>query len=101
MPMTLRTSSALADTRIEEIAELAEAVADEYFPDRKIDPAAIAKAKKITLSFGNYENAFDGLLEYRQGRFHIFANLDRIENADSPRARFTLGHELGHYFIDE
>jgi Zn-dependent peptidase ImmA (M78 family) len=101
MPMTLKSRSSLAHARVEEIAQLAEAVADTYFPTEKIDPAAIAKAKDITLSFGNYEDAFDGLLEHRRGRFHIFANLDRIESADSPRSRFTVGHELGHYFIDE
>jgi len=27
--------------------------------------------------------------------------LDRVERAELPRARFTVGHELGHYFIDE
>jgi Zn-dependent peptidase ImmA (M78 family) len=99
--MTVRVRSVLSASRSEEIAGLAEAVADEYFPSGKIDPVAIARKKEITLSFGNYENAFDGLLEYRRGRFHIFANLDRIESADSPRSRFTVGHELGHYFIDE
>src|SRR5207247_1657430 len=52
-------------------------------------------------SFGRYGDAFDGLLEHRSGRFHVYANLDRVEREDSPRARFTLAHELGHYFIDE
>lgn len=84
-----------------EIAELAEAIAEEYFPKERVEPAQIAKAKGITLSLGSYEGAFDGLLEYKAGRFHIYCNLDRVETRDSARARFTLGHELGHFFIDE
>ncbi len=61
----------------------------------------IAAAKAITVSFGRYGDAFDGMLEHRAGRFHIYANLQRLLREDSPRARFTLGHELGHYYIDE
>ncbi len=99
--MTLKVRSVLSNDRKEEIADLAEAVAEAFFPRHKVDPSVIARAKKITLSFGNYKDAFDGLLEHRKGRFHIYANLDRIESPDSSRARFTLGHELGHYFVDE
>jgi IrrE N-terminal-like domain len=84
-----------------EIAELAEAIADEYFPTERIEPSRIAQNKGITVSFGPYEDAFDGLLEYKGGRFHIYCNLDRVETSDSPRARFTLAHELGHFYIDE
>ena len=91
----------LSPTREQEIAELAEAITGDYFPTSRVDPLEIIKAKQISFSFGRYGDYFDGLLEHRNGRFHIFANLDRLESADSPRARFTLGHELGHYFIDE
>jgi Zn-dependent peptidase ImmA (M78 family) len=66
-----------------------------------VNPLEIVKAKRISISFGHYGDSFDGLLEHRHGRFHIYANLNRIDHTDSPRARFTLGHELGHYFIDE
>jgi Zn-dependent peptidase ImmA (M78 family) len=91
----------LSPTREQEIAELAEAIAGEYFPTTRVNPLAIVKAKRISISFGHYGDSFDGLLEHRHGRFHIYANLNRIDHTDSPRARFTLGHELGHYFIDE
>ena len=95
--------------RIEEIAELAEAVAEEHCPLGVVDPEAIARAAGITLSFGAYGDGFDGMLEHEEGRagapengrFHIFCNTDRVGAADSPRARFTLAHELGHYYIDE
>jgi len=91
----------ISKDRKEEIAELAETVADEHCPTGRVDPVLIAKAKGITLSFGRYEDAFDGLLEHCCGRFHIYCNLDRVERAGSPRARFTLSHELGHFYIDE
>lgn len=91
----------LSPTREQEIAELAEAIADEYFPANRIDPLEIIQAKGITTGFGHYGDSFDGLLEHRHGSFHIYANLNRIDHTDSSRARFTLGHELGHYFIDE
>lgn len=88
-------------TRQQKISSLAEHVADEYFPSGAIDPIVILKAKGITHSFGLYGDYFDGMLECKSGTFHVYANLTRLESADSPRARFTLGHELGHYFIDE
>ena len=91
----------VASARKDEIAGLAEAVADEHCPTGRIAPERIARAKRITMSFGQYGDAFDGMLEHRAQRFHIFCNLGRAVEADSPRARFTLAHELGHYYIDE
>jgi Zn-dependent peptidase ImmA (M78 family) len=88
-------------SRVNEIEALAEFVADTYFPDERVDPLEIADRNSITHNFGQYEEAFDGLLEYRTGRFHIYANLDRLRSPEYPRARFTLGHELGHFYIDD
>ncbi|MBN1674213.1 MAG: ImmA/IrrE family metallo-endopeptidase [Kiritimatiellae bacterium] len=87
--------------RRHEIAELAESVAEEHCPGERTEPECIARAKRITISFGAYGEAFDGMLEWKQDRFHIFCNLDRLGQSTSPRARFTLAHELGHYYIDE
>lgn len=97
----MSASGQLRPERELEIAELAEAAADWYFPSSRVEPVAIIKSEGITLSFGRYADAFDGLLEYRSGRFHIYSNLDRVKNSKSARARFTLGHELGHYFLNE
>ncbi|MEI7837249.1 MAG: ImmA/IrrE family metallo-endopeptidase [Planctomycetota bacterium] len=83
-----------------EIDELAQAVADEHCPAGRVEPGAIARAKGITVSFGHYEDAFDGMLEFLDGRFHVYVSVDRVGAPDSPRARFTLAHELGHYYID-
>jgi hypothetical protein len=87
--------------RLAEVAELAEAVAGEHCPEMPVEPERIARAKGVTFSYGQYGHAFDGMLEWRDGRFHIFCNLDRVRGPATPRARFTLAHELGHYFIDE
>lgn len=87
--------------RRQEIAELAEAVADEHCPRGQVEPAAVALARRITVSFGAYGEAFDGMLEHLDGRFHAYVNADRVGRGDSPRCRFTLAHELGHFYIDE
>lgn len=65
-----------------------------------LDLAHVAHQKGISTSFGAYGDGFDGMLEYKEGRFHIFCNLDRIGSPDSTRSRFTMAHELGHYYID-
>lgn len=87
--------------RRDEIIALAEEVAETHCLGRYIDPIYILNQKNITYSFNYYGDGFDGMLEHRGGRFHMFCNLDRVSNSTSPRARFTQGHELGHYFIDE
>ncbi len=93
--------SKVTPARRQEIIALAEAVAETHCPARFIDPICIMGNKHITHSANYYGDGFDGMLEHRKGRFHIFCNLDRLGNLTSPRARFTQGHELGHYFIDE
>jgi Zn-dependent peptidase ImmA (M78 family) len=91
----------ISAARKRELAELAEAVAQEHCPVGKINPENIAQAKGITISFGSYGDAFDGMLEHLAGRFHIYCNLERVARRNSPRAQFTLGHELAHFYIDE
>jgi len=87
--------------RREELEDLASFLADSYFPNDKIDPYRLADNNGITFSFGDYADCFDGLLEYQRGRFHIYGNANRIRDPNYPRARFTFGHELGHYYIDD
>jgi len=89
------------DEREEEIAVLAEAVREDYSITGPLEAAPLLRELGITISYGHYDAAFDGMLELRGDRFHIYCNLDRLEGANTPRSRFTIGHELGHYFIDE
>jgi len=88
------------NTRLSEISELAEWISQTHFPKAVVEPQAIAASAGIGISFNDYDDAFDGLLEHSAGRFHIYCNLQRVEAQTSERARFTLAHELGHYFID-
>jgi hypothetical protein len=93
------TAATLA--QFDEIASLAEAVAAEYCPQGPIDLRPVLDDNDITISYGYYSSAFDGMLEHRSQRFHIYCNLDRVDTGDSARARFTVAHELGHFFIDD
>jgi Zn-dependent peptidase ImmA (M78 family) len=83
-----------------EVEELAEYVAEEHWGTGRVDPLEIARSCGMTFSFGRYANCFDGYLECRQRRFHIYIDLDSSGSSDSPRARFSFAHELGHYFLD-
>lgn len=86
-----------------QISKLAEYLANE-FSDRNLTLLnEIAKFEDVPLHFDNYENAFDGMLLYDTDRndFHIHINIDNGNRQDSKRGRFTLAHELGHFFLDE
>jgi len=73
-----------------------------------VDPIDIAhtERRQLRLCAGNYKNAFDGRLEFHSSkqRFLCFYNTkyDRpSEGKHAPRTRFSLAHELGHFFIEE
>lgn len=83
------------------LSELAESIADEYCPSGAVVPEDIIRRVNLTFSYGRYGAAFDGMLEWDGVSFHVYCNVDRTEGPETPRSRFTLGHELGHYFIDE
>lgn len=94
-----RSSPRLPKDREDELAALAEEVGSaQRLP---IDPLSLLQAQGVTSNFNHYAAPFDGLLEWRNQSFHVYCNLTRVETKGSPRARFTLAHELGHYFIDE
>lgn len=56
---------------------------------------------------GNFGTLFDGQLEYHpdKNRFILFYNTryqaSRDDNNDHPRIRFSIAHELGHYYLDD
>jgi len=99
--MLKRRSEFLNDHKKEQLEELAEYVADYHCPRGSINPELIADNLGISYSYGKYEQAYDGLLEHAYGRFHVYINTDRLIHAYTDRARFTFGHELGHYYIDD
>lgn len=83
------------------IQDLAECVFEDHWGNLPVSPDPIIRDCGMTISYGDYGSAFDGSLEHRKGRFHVYCNIPREEQRGSPRTRFTLGHELGHFFIDE
>ena len=86
-------------SRSREITDLAEAVAGNQVP---VNPIAILLDRTgINFIRGDFGDAFDGLLEWRENDFWMYSNLKRVGPSESPRERFTIAHELGHYFIDE
>ncbi|MEO0461228.1 MAG: ImmA/IrrE family metallo-endopeptidase [Myxococcota bacterium] len=91
----------LSTNRREEVEDLAEAVAEEHFNGKRVEPAELLAINRITLSCNDYGGAFDGLLEHRNGRFHVYCNTKDGRGLEDSRTRFTLGHELGHFYIDE
>ena len=91
----------LSATRRSWIADHATAAAAEAGGVIPVQPMALIESHEITFSPGDYGNAFDGVLEHRGGRFHIYCNIRDTDYPGSTRNRFTVGHELGHYFIDE
>jgi hypothetical protein len=84
------------------IADLANAVFHDIGLGRvRVQPLEIIEEIEIGYSYDDFGDSFDGLIEHRWGDFHIYCNARTNEHDGSPRMRFTLAHELGHYFIDE
>jgi Zn-dependent peptidase ImmA (M78 family) len=90
----------IGKNRKEEISNFAEFISNEYCANGIILPETIAEQSRISYSYGNYKDCFDGLLEY-DGNFHIYLNIRDNLSPNNPRIRFSFAHELGHYFIDE
>ncbi|WP_461632422.1 ImmA/IrrE family metallo-endopeptidase [Labilibaculum euxinus] len=81
------------------IKELAEFIALEY--DEIPTPLEkIIDSEDLKLFYDDYEDAFDGTLIYDNGYF-IHLNTKKGNRPNTQRGRFTLAHELGHYFIDD
>lgn len=82
------------------IKKLAEGISLEY--KEKITPLnKILIDEGISVFYDSYgKDTFDGMTIYENGQFFIHLNTDLGNRPDSERGRFTLAHELGHYYID-
>jgi Zn-dependent peptidase ImmA (M78 family) len=75
----------------------------------QIDPHKIIASESEWLRAGgrNFKNSFDGKLKYypQHQRFVLFYNtkydVDYTNGPHHPRTRFSIAHELGHYFLEE
>jgi hypothetical protein len=67
-----------------------------------IDVFHIAKEEGILLAPGNYGEEFDGRIEFhpRKNKFILFYP-GNTKNRSIARIRFSVAHELGHYYISE
>ncbi len=81
------------------IKDLAETIALEY-PEIITPLEHILLEEDLDLYYDNYGNAFDGMTIYADSLFHVHINTFRGNKPGSPRARFSIAHELAHYFID-
>lgn len=85
------------------ICKLAEFIANEFSERNLTLLNEISNFENVPIHYDNYENAFEGMLLYDADGcdFHIHINLDNGNRQNSKRGRFTVAHELGHFFLDE
>ena len=86
-----------------QIERVANAVLNEHDCDAPpIDVFVIARAEGIELAAGNYGEDFCGRIEFHSsvGKFLLFYP-DLTEDQYPARVRFSVAHELGHYFLDQ
>lgn len=86
---------------LREIADLAEELGNEYYFRGKVNAKKLARAKGIQFIKGQYGSNFLGQLVHYSDKFYILLNSDLLSTSESGRVRFTIAHELGHFFIDE
>jgi hypothetical protein len=93
----------MTDAEIERTAE--EVLAAHEIRGLPVDPFQIAKLENIKLLPGDYDGCFDGRIEYRRkndrGVFYLFYAKEERPWGPEGRVRFSVGHELGHYFLPE
>jgi hypothetical protein len=98
----------------ERLQEMAAERAETLLEDLKLLSAPVSPLKVATteeplliLKGGNYRNRFDGQLEFhrKKNRFLLFFNTKYDEfligGGHHPRTRFSIAHELGHYFLEK
>jgi hypothetical protein len=85
-----------------------EEIASVYgFSGPPVDPLEVVAGEQAIHAEGDdLGEAFDGCLEYVGNRQFLLAyntkyNAWPHEGDHHPKVRFTIGHELGHYFLDE
>jgi hypothetical protein len=85
-----------------EIERLARAVLDSYSLQPPVDFVALCKQEGIELAPGVYGEEFHGRIEFHPEPPVFIIFHPAFEGSALPgRIRFSIAHELGHYFIDE
>lgn len=85
----------------EEIAKL------NGFTKAPVDPFEViaSESDQIVAEGDGFRDCFDGRLSYHDGRFLLLYNtrynLWSRNGGHHPKVRFTVAHELGHYYLDQ
>ena len=84
----------------DQIKLFAEEIALEH-PETETDLERIVSEEGLSVYYDAYgSNTFDGMTIYDEDKFFIHINTDKGNRPNTARGRFTLAHELGHYYID-
>jgi hypothetical protein len=92
--------------RQERAAEKAAEILEAFGYSIPVDPLEIAagEGRRLRTRGADLAGAFDGQLEYHRakGCFLLLFNTkyDRGGGVHHPRTRFSIAHELGHYYVD-
>ena len=76
------------------------------FRSGSVDPFVVVESEgdQIHIEGDDFQDAFDGRLSYHGNRFLLIYNtcynVWPHRGAHHPKVRFTIAHELGHYFLD-
>lgn len=90
----------IPNNSLSKIKKLADDISS-YYTDKITSLELIAEYEGLEIFYDSYEKGtFDGMTIYDNGTFYIHINTDNGNKKGSGRSRFTLAHELGHYFID-
>jgi hypothetical protein len=96
------------ENKMDKAAALADGIIKHLELEPPIDPFKVVESESplLRIGGGDFKNLFDGKLEYHpnSGKFLLFYNTkyNRDSNSEKhhPRTRFSICHELGHYFIE-
>lgn len=83
----------------DEIDELAERVIQKYSGKIPVNPCEIADKINVKIIYESYNHSFKGFICYNGKEFFIILNKNLLKSINYTNARYTMSHELGHYFI--
>jgi Zn-dependent peptidase ImmA (M78 family) len=89
------------EARIKHIRTLAEFIVSDCDTSVPLNLDVILNKEGINIYYDHYEQCFDGLLTFEPKQFCIHVDIDKGNYRGSKRSRFSIAHELGHYFIPE
>jgi Zn-dependent peptidase ImmA (M78 family) len=92
-------SQIIKNSSLSHIKNLAEFIALAY-PGIITPLEKIIEDEEVEIFYDSYGDTFDGMTIYDSPSFYLHINTFRGNKVGTTRARFTIAHELGHYFLD-